>query len=160
MHVTNKRWSEVWKCEMENVVIWGRFWVHHEADRNSLNSCQLIPTHYMTNIKLKRVEQMNGSRMKDMEWIMNDKQAKIKVPRGQSTRITCVVRTPSLVLCCAWLVTMALHVHGGLGQLSPLPTSGDDKWVAAYKHCGRAKRSRIIKRHWPTGCGQAYSSAI
>ena len=42
--------------------------MHHEADRNSLNSCQLIPTHYyMTNIKLKRVEQMNGSRMKDME---------------------------------------------------------------------------------------------
>ena len=26
--------------------------------------------------------------------------------------------TPSLVLCCAWLVTMALHVHCGLGQLS------------------------------------------
>ena len=36
--------------------------MHHEADRNSL-----IPTHYMTNIKLKRVEQMNGSRMKDEE---------------------------------------------------------------------------------------------
>ena len=35
--------------------------------------------------------------------------------------------TPSLVLCCAWLVTMALHVHCGLGQLSPLPTSGDDE---------------------------------
>ena len=35
--------------------------------------------------------------------------------------------TPSLVLCCAWLVTMALHVHCGLSQLSPLPTSGDDK---------------------------------
>ena len=34
--------------------------MHHEADRNSVNSCQLIPTHYMTNIKLKRVEQMNG----------------------------------------------------------------------------------------------------
>ena len=32
----------------------------------------------MTNIKLKRVEQMNGSRMKDMEWIMNDKHAKSK----------------------------------------------------------------------------------
>ena len=48
----------------------------------------------------------------------------------------------TLVLCCAWLVTMALHVHCGLGQLSPLPTSGDDKWVAA-KHCGRAKRCRI-----------------
>ena len=44
--------------------------MHHEADKNSLNSCQLIPTHYMTNIKLKRVElleQMNESRMKDME---------------------------------------------------------------------------------------------
>ena len=75
--VTNKRWNEVWKCEMENVMIWRRFWVHHEADRNSLNSCQLIPTHYMTNIKLKRVEQMSGSRMKDMEWIMNDKQRAI-----------------------------------------------------------------------------------
>ena len=35
--------------------------------------------------------------------------------------------TPSLVLCCAWLVTMALHVHCGLGQLSPLPTSVNDK---------------------------------
>ena len=33
-------------------------------------------TLYITNIKFKRVEQMNGSRMmKDMEWIMNDKQA-------------------------------------------------------------------------------------
>ena len=30
--------------------------MHHEADRNSVNSCQLIPTHYMTNIKLKRVD--------------------------------------------------------------------------------------------------------
>ena len=52
--------------------------MHHEADRNSLNSCQLISTHYMTNIKLKRVEQMNGSRMKDMECMMNDKQAESK----------------------------------------------------------------------------------
>ena len=33
---------------MENVMIWGRFWVHHEADKNSMNSCQLIPTHYLT----------------------------------------------------------------------------------------------------------------
>ena len=54
--------------------------------------------------------------------------------------------TPSYVLCCAWLVTMALHVRCGLGQLRPLPTSGDDKWVAA-KHCGRAKRSRISDTH-------------
>ena len=36
-------------------------------DENSMNSCQLIPTHYKINMKLKRVEQMNGSRMKDME---------------------------------------------------------------------------------------------
>ena len=41
---------------------------------------------------------------------------------------------------------MALQVHCGLGQLSPLPTSGDDKWVAA-KHRGRAKRSRISDTH-------------
>ena len=54
--------------------------------------------------------------------------------------------TPSYVLCCAWLVNMALHVHCGLGQFSPLPTSGDDKWVAA-KHCGRLKRSRISNTH-------------
>ena len=50
------------------------------------------------------------------------------------------------MLCCAWLVTMALHVHCGLGQLSPSPTSGDDEWVAA-KHCGRAKRSWISDTH-------------
>ena len=41
--------------------------MHHEADKNSMNSCQLIPTHYMTNIKFKRVEQMSRLRMKDME---------------------------------------------------------------------------------------------
>ena len=29
----------------------------------------------MTNIKLKRIEQMNGLRMKDMERVMNDKRA-------------------------------------------------------------------------------------
>ena len=38
--------------------------MHHEADKNF---CQLIPTHYKTNIKLKRIEHINGSRMKDME---------------------------------------------------------------------------------------------
>ena len=54
--------------------------------------------------------------------------------------------TPLLVLCCAWLVYKTLHVLCGLGQLSPLPTSGDDIWVAA-KHCGRAKRSRISDTH-------------
>ena len=34
----------------------------------------------------------------------------------------------------------------GLGQLNPLPTSGDEKGVAA-KHCRRAKRSRISDTH-------------
>ena len=41
--------------------------MRHEDDKNSMNIIQLIPTHYITNIKLKRAEQMNGSRMKDME---------------------------------------------------------------------------------------------
>ena len=55
--------------------------------------------------------------------------------------------TPSLVLYCAWLVIpMALHVHCGLCQLSPLPTSGDDKWLAA-KDCGWAKWRRISDTH-------------
>ena len=76
---------------------------------------------------------------------------------------------PSLVPCCVWLVTMALHGHCGLGQLSSLPTSGDDKWAAsdstlkqltlagyqilvlyftlAAKPCGRAWRSRISDTH-------------
>ena len=35
--------------------------------------------------------------------------------------------THSLVLCSAWLVTMALHVHYSLSQFSPLTTSGDDE---------------------------------
>ena len=43
--------------------------MHHEADKNSMNSCQLIPTHYITNIQYKRVEQINRSSMKDMEWM-------------------------------------------------------------------------------------------
>ena len=68
------------------------------------------------------------------------------VARQDWARWITAYSTPSLVLCCAWLVTMALHVHCGLGKLSPLPTSGDDKWVAA-KHCGRAKRSRISDTH-------------
>ena len=50
-----------------------------------------------------------------------------------------ITATPSLVLCCAGLVTMALHVHCGLGQLSPLPTSVDDKWVALQT--GRAEQN-------------------
>ena len=45
--------------------------VHHEADKNSLNSCQLIPIHYMTNIKLKRVEQID-ERIEDEGYGMNN----------------------------------------------------------------------------------------
>ena len=56
--------------------------------------------------------------------------------------------TPSLVLCCAWLVTMTLHVHCGLGQLSPLPTSGDDEWVAA-KALPTGKAEQNTKWHPP-----------
>ena len=65
--------------------------------------------------------------------------------------------------CMAWLVIMNIaYVHCGLGQLSPLPTSGDDKRVAAAD-CGRALRTGKAeqnKRHPPVNCGQAYSSAI
>ena len=44
-----------------------------------------------------------------------------------STEHTELLRsTPSVVLCLA-SNHVALHVHCGLGQLSPLPTSGDDK---------------------------------
>ena len=40
--------------------------MHHEADQNSMNSCQLIPTHYNDKFeKLKQVEQMNGSKMEE-----------------------------------------------------------------------------------------------
>ena len=59
--------------------------------------------------------------------------------------------TPSLVLCCAWLVTMALHAcamhiaHCGLGQLvSPVTNFWGWRMSSSYRHCGRAKRSRII----------------
>ena len=57
--------------------------MHHEADRNSVNSCQLIPTHYMTNIKLKRVDQMNGS-MAHALWLMRQYVAKL----GQDARVS------------------------------------------------------------------------
>ena len=55
--------------------------MHHEADKNSMNSCQLIPTHSMTNIKLKRIEQMNGYGMNN-EW----QTGRIKILRSQSSR--------------------------------------------------------------------------
>ena len=86
-------WKTTDEMKCENVK-WKMWWYEEDFEgivklhKNSMNSCQLIPTHYMTNIELKRIEQMNGSRMKDMEWIMNDKQARSKFRgvRGQSSR--------------------------------------------------------------------------
>ena len=37
MHVTNKRWNEVWKCEMENVMVWGRFWYSRMSAGNNVS---------------------------------------------------------------------------------------------------------------------------
>ena len=90
----------------------------------------------------------------EVELMSRNPEGRSSIPRLGSRRSSLISiehaellrSTPSLVLCCVWLITMALHVHFGLGQLSPLPTSGDDKWVAA-KHCGRAKRSRISDTH-------------
>ena len=74
------------KWKMENVIIWGRFWVHHEADENAVNSCKLIPTHYIydkNKIKTSWADRglllldsilFDQRQMKDMEWIMNEKQ--------------------------------------------------------------------------------------
>ena len=68
-------------------------------------------------------------------------------PSASSTLNYCVY-TPSLVLCCAWLVTMAFNVHCGLGQLNPLPSSwgGDDKQVAAITADGQSG-GRISDTH-------------
>ena len=56
--------SDIYPMFIEPTITWVIF---GELTYNLMNSCQLIPTHCMTNIKLKRIEQMNGSRMKDME---------------------------------------------------------------------------------------------
>ena len=71
----------------------------------------------------------------EVEWRPRNPGGRGSIPRLGSRRSSLISiehaellrSTPSLVPCCVWLVTMALHVHGGLGQLSPLPTSGDDK---------------------------------
>ena len=82
----------------------------------------------------------------EVEAMSRNPEGRGSIPRLGSRRSLLIVIEHAELLWSPWLVTMALHVHCGLGQLSPLPTSGDDKWVAA-KHCGRAKRSRISDTH-------------
>ena len=69
---------------MENVMIWGRFWVHHEADKNSMNSCQLIPLYDKYKIKTNWANE----RIEDEGYGMNNEwqTGQIKVPKGQSSR--------------------------------------------------------------------------
>ena len=118
------------------------WWLHYKLTHSH---CRKSP--------LTHTGRGDGLEVEPMSW---NPEGRGSIPRLGSRRSSLISiehaellrSTPSLVLCCAWLVTMALHVHCGLGQLSPLPTSGDDKWVAAiYKHCGRAKRSRISDTH-------------
>ena len=72
---------------MENVMIWGRFWVHHEADKNSLNSflSAYSDTLYDKH-KIKR--SWADERIEDEGYGMNNEwqTGQIKVPRGQSSR--------------------------------------------------------------------------
>ena len=69
----------MWKCEMENVMIWGKLWVHHETDKNLMNSLQLIPTHTKIKIDKQKIKtNWADERIEDMEWIMNDKQTRSK----------------------------------------------------------------------------------
>ena len=69
---------------MENVMIWGRFYAHHEADKNSMNSCQLIPTHY----EKQQIISWADERIEDERYKMNYEwqTGRIKVPRDQSSR--------------------------------------------------------------------------
>ena len=43
MHVTNKGWDEAWKCEMKNVMIWGRFWAFHGIPTNKTRPLHITP---------------------------------------------------------------------------------------------------------------------
>ena len=59
--------------------------MRHEADKNSENSCQLIPTHYMTKqIKISWADE----RIEDEGYGMNNEwqTGRIEVPKGQSSR--------------------------------------------------------------------------
>ena len=81
-----------------------------------------------------------GSRRSSLISIEHAELLRIVLPRW-----CCAVRAWHGIACA---LRLAGPTYGlwCLGQLSPLPTSGDSKWVAA-KHCGRAKRSRISDTH-------------
>ena len=123
----------------------------YQTAKARIGYCAFILNIFARKIALVNVGRGDGLEVEPMS---RNPEGRGSIPRLGSRRSSLISiehaellrSTPSLVLCCAWLVTMALHVHGGLDQLSPLPTSGDDKWVAA-KHCGRAKRSRISDTH-------------
>ena len=67
------RWEknkQLWKCGKKNFMIWGIFWVPHEADKNSMN---LWSAYSDTLWKTSNYnKQMNRSRRKDMKWVLND----------------------------------------------------------------------------------------
>ena len=71
----------------------------------------------------------------------------------RSSGLSTLRSTPPLVLCCAWLVTMTLHVHCARWlRLGPINSAryrllGMTNDYIAAKHCGRAKRSRISDTH-------------
>ena len=77
MHVKNKKWNEVWKCEMKNVMImrkilsapwsWQEFNEFLSADSDTLYDKHKIKTSWAD----ERIEDEGY-----MEWIMNDKQVK------------------------------------------------------------------------------------
>ena len=65
---------------MKNVMIWGRFRVRHEADKNSMNLCQIIPTHFG---KHNIITSWTDERVEDEEYEMSYEwqTGQIKVPR-------------------------------------------------------------------------------
>ena len=81
MHVTNKRWNEMWKCEMETVMIWGIFWLHHEAYKKTMNFWLFV---FFDTLYDKHNIKTNWIRWTDRGWriwneLMNDKQARSKL---------------------------------------------------------------------------------
>ena len=70
---------------MENVMVWGRFWVHHEADKNSMNSCQLYSDTLYDKHKIKT--SLADEPIDDEGYGMNYEwqTGHIKVSRGQSS---------------------------------------------------------------------------
>ena len=55
-------------------LLWGRFWVPNEANKNSMNLCRLILTHMITSNhnELSKWTGWGWRMWNDPEWIMND----------------------------------------------------------------------------------------